>query len=107
MKQKEKKKAGSCIPAIKFFFSSRRRHTRCGRDWSSDVCSPIYESAGLMVGIYEEGSVFNILYQGVMQGWYPPLIFLGIGAMTDFSSLIANPKLILIGAAAQDRKSVV
>ena len=31
-----------------------------------------------------------------MQGWYPPLIFLGIGAMTDFSSLIANPKLILI-----------
>ena len=62
---------------------------------------PFNESAGLMVGIYEEGSVFNILYQGVMQGWYPPLIFLGIGAMTDFSSLIANPKLILIGAAAQ------
>lgn len=62
---------------------------------------PFNESAGLMVGIYEEGSVFNILYQGVVQGWYPPLIFLGIGAMTDFSSLIANPKLILIGAAAQ------
>jgi len=45
--------------------------------------------------------VLNILYQGVVQGWYPPLIFLGIGAMTDFSALIANPKLILIGAAAQ------
>ncbi len=62
---------------------------------------PFNESAGLQIGIYEEGSVFNILYQGVVQGWYPPLIFLGIGAMTDFSSLIANPKLILIGAVCQ------
>ena len=35
------------------------------------------------------GSVMNILYSGVTQGWYPPLIFLGIGAMTDFSSLIS------------------
>ena len=57
--------------------------------------------AGLNVGVYEEGSVLNILYQGVQRGFYPPLIFLGIGAMTDFSSLIANPKLLLIGAAAQ------
>ena len=56
---------------------------------------------GLKVGIYEEGSVLNILYQGVKQGWYPPLIFLGIGAMTDFSALISQPRLILIGAAAQ------
>lgn len=56
---------------------------------------------GLNIGIYEEGSVLNILYQGVRQGWYPPLIFLGIGAMTDFSSLISQPRLILIGAAAQ------
>lgn len=56
---------------------------------------------GLQVGIYEEGSVLNILYQGVIKGFYPPLIFLGIGAMTDFSSLISNPKLLLIGAAAQ------
>lgn len=62
---------------------------------------PFNEAAGLQIGIYEEGSVFNILYQGVVKGWYPPLIFLGIGAMTDFSSLIANPKLILIGAACQ------
>jgi len=62
---------------------------------------PFNEAANMQIGIYEEGSVFNILYQGVVQGWYPPLIFLGIGAMTDFSSLIANPKLILIGAAAQ------
>lgn len=56
---------------------------------------------GLSVGVYEEGSVLNILYQGVQKGFYPPLIFLGIGAMTDFSSLISNPKLLLIGAAAQ------
>lgn len=62
---------------------------------------PFNEAANLKIGIYEEGSVLNILYQGVVQGWYPPLIFLGIGAMTDFSALIANPKLILIGAAAQ------
>ena len=56
---------------------------------------------GLSVGIYEEGSVLNILYYGVIKGFYPPLIFLGIGAMTDFSALISNPKLLLIGAAAQ------
>lgn len=62
---------------------------------------PFNTSAGLEIGIYEEGSVLNILYNGVAAGWYPPLIFLGIGAMTDFSALIANPKLMLIGAAAQ------
>lgn len=56
---------------------------------------------GLKIGIYETGSVMNYLHFGVMQGIYPPLIFLGIGAMTDFSALISNPKLILIGAAAQ------
>ena len=56
---------------------------------------------GLNIGIYEHGSVLNILYQGVKQGWYPPLIFLGIGAMTDFSALISQPKLMLVGAAAQ------
>ena len=56
---------------------------------------------GMQVGIYEDGSVLNILYQGVRRGFYPPLIFLGIGAMTDFSALISNPKLLLVGAAAQ------
>lgn len=56
---------------------------------------------GYQIGIYEKGSVMNILYSGVITGWYPPLIFLGIGAMTDFSSLISNPKLMLLGAAAQ------
>ncbi len=62
---------------------------------------PFNATAGLEIGIYEEGSVLNILYNGVSAGWYPPLIFLGIGAMTDFSALIANPKLMLVGAAAQ------
>ena len=62
---------------------------------------PFNMDAGLKIGIYEEGSVLNILYSGVSSGWYPPLIFLGIGAMTDFSALISNPKLMLIGAAAQ------
>lgn len=62
---------------------------------------PFDTNAGLEIGIYEEGSVLNILYNGVSAGWYPPLIFLGIGAMTDFTALIANPKLMLIGASAQ------
>jgi oxaloacetate decarboxylase beta subunit len=56
---------------------------------------------GYQIGVYESGSVLNYLYFGVLYGIYPPLIFLGIGAMTDFSALISNPKLILIGAAAQ------
>lgn len=62
---------------------------------------PFLEGAGLKLGIYETGSVMNYLYYGVTAGIYPPLIFLGIGAMTDFSSLISNPKLMLLGAAAQ------
>lgn len=62
---------------------------------------PFNADAGLEIGIYEEGSVLNILYNGVSAGWYPPLVFLGIGAMTDFTALIANPKLMLVGAAAQ------
>ena len=60
-----------------------------------------FKDAGLEIGLYEDNSVLNIFYQGVRQGWYPPLIFLGIGAMTDFSALLSNPKLMLIGASAQ------
>ena len=56
---------------------------------------------GMEIGIYEPGSVLNILYNGVEKGWYPPLVFLGVGAMTDFSALLANPKLMIIGACAQ------
>ncbi len=64
---------------------------------------PFFQADGvnLQLGIYQEGSVLNYLYYGVMKGIYPPLIFLGIGAMTDFSSLISNPRLMLLGAAAQ------
>ncbi len=60
-----------------------------------------FKAAGLEIGLYEDNSVLNFFYQGVKLGWYPPLIFLGIGALTDFSALIANPKLMLVGAAAQ------
>ncbi|MBA4407019.1 sodium ion-translocating decarboxylase subunit beta [bacterium] len=62
---------------------------------------PFLEGANLQIGIYENGSVLNYLYYGVTKGIYPPIIFLGIGAMTDFSTLLSNPKLVLLGAAAQ------
>ncbi len=62
---------------------------------------PFLQNANLQVGIYEQGSVLSYLYYGVLKGIYPPLIFLGIGAMTDFSSLISSPRLMLLGAAAQ------
>ncbi len=51
--------------------------------------------------ILHEGGLLDMLYLGVKLGIYPPLIFLGIGAMTDFGPLIANPKSFLLGAAAQ------
>ncbi|MEM6798442.1 MAG: sodium ion-translocating decarboxylase subunit beta [Planctomycetota bacterium] len=56
---------------------------------------------GMALSVYDEGSVLSYIYFGVSQGVFPPLIFLGIGAMTDFSTLLSNPKLILLGAAAQ------
>jgi sodium ion-translocating decarboxylase beta subunit len=56
---------------------------------------------GSNMGSYDEGGLLNLLYQGTKLGIYPPLIFLGIGAMTDFGPLIANPKSLLLGAAAQ------
>jgi len=60
---------------------------------------PFFKGFGL--GIYEQGSVFSYLYFGVTTGIYPSIVFLGLGAMTDFSSLLAQPKLMLLGAAAQ------
>ena len=56
---------------------------------------------GMSLSVYDQGSVLSYLYFGVSQGVYPPLIFLGIGAMTDFSTMLSNPKLVLLGAAAQ------
>lgn len=64
---------------------------------------PFYQEGdvNLQLGIYQSGSVLNYLYFGVLKGVYPPLIFLGLGAMTDFSSLLSNPRLMILGAAAQ------
>jgi len=56
---------------------------------------------GTQIGIYEEGSLLYYLHFGLLKGIYPPMIFLGLGAMIDFSALISNPKLMLIGIAAQ------
>lgn len=56
---------------------------------------------GMAMSVYDEGSVLSYIYFGVSQGLFPPLIFLGIGAMTDFSTMLSNPKLVLLGAAAQ------
>jgi oxaloacetate decarboxylase beta subunit len=60
---------------------------------------PFFKGFGL--GIYENNSVLHYLYFGVTTGVYPSIVFLGLGAMTDFSSLLARPKLMLLGAAAQ------
>ena len=60
---------------------------------------PFFKGFGL--GIYENNSVLHYLYFGVTTGLYPSIVFLGLGAMTDFSSLLARPKLMLLGAAAQ------
>ncbi len=52
-------------------------------------------------GMFEEGGLLYYFYFGVKLGIFPPLIFLGVGALTDFGPLLANPKTILLGAAAQ------
>lgn len=54
-----------------------------------------------LTNLMDEGGLLYYLYIGVDKGIYPPLIFLGVGALTDFGPLIANPKSILLGAAAQ------
>ena len=60
---------------------------------------PVFLGFGL--GIYEDNSVLHYLYFGVTTGIYPSVIFLGLGAMTDFSFLLARPVLMLLGGAAQ------
>ena len=52
-------------------------------------------------GIFDEGGLIRYFYFGVKAGVFPPLIFMGIGALTDFGPLLANPKTLLLGAAAQ------
>ncbi|MDL2287710.1 sodium ion-translocating decarboxylase subunit beta [Eubacteriales bacterium OttesenSCG-928-G02] len=61
----------------------------------------VEESKILWNDILQKGGLLDVLYLGVKLGIYPPLIFLGVGAMTDFSPLIANPKSVLMGAASQ------
>jgi sodium ion-translocating decarboxylase beta subunit len=62
------------------------------------TADPIYNDDGTLA---QAGGLLYYLYQGVKLGIYPPLIFLGVGAMTDFAPLIANPKSLFLGAAAQ------
>ena len=57
--------------------------------------------SSMAIGVYDQGSVLYYIYFGVSQGIFPPLIFLGIGAMTDFSTMLSSPRLVLLGAAAQ------
>ncbi|MFQ5478615.1 MAG: sodium ion-translocating decarboxylase subunit beta [Candidatus Binatia bacterium] len=80
------------------------------KDWEPLLLLPIGFGAivgnipaieGMALGVYDEGSVLYYVYFGVVRGIFPPLIFLGIGAMTDFSAMLSNPKLVLLGAAAQ------
>ncbi len=62
----------------------------------------IYDNAGAIIGTQDiTAGLIDYLYLGVKLGIYPCLIFLGVGAMTDFGPLIANPKSLLLGAAAQ------
>jgi len=58
-------------------------------------------AASMGMGVYDQGSVLSYIYFGVSKGVFPPIIFMGIGAMTDFSYMLSNPKLILLGGAAQ------
>ncbi len=70
-------------------------------EWFTDTKYMI-DGHDLDIGmICRNGGLLDLLYLGVKLGIYPPLIFLGIGCMTDFGPLIANPKSILLGAAAQ------
>ena len=63
-----------------------------------DETSPVYHSYG---AIMREAGLLDFFYIGVKAGIYPSLIFMGVGAMTDFGPLLANPKSLLLGAAAQ------
>ncbi|MHB1193649.1 MAG: sodium ion-translocating decarboxylase subunit beta [Longimicrobiales bacterium] len=65
------------------------------------IVGNIPPTAGMSLSVYDKGSVLSYLYYGVTSGIYPPLIFLGIGAMTDFSAMLSSPRLVLLGGAAQ------
>ena len=73
-------------------------HTSMWNDEFLNPESPFFHSYRHVMA---EGGLLDVLYIGVKAGIYPCLIFLGVGAMTDFGPLIANPKSLLLGAAAQ------
>ena len=65
------------------------------------MVAPVLEVTEKTVHTVQPGGLLYYLFQGDHLGIFPPLIFLGVGAMTDFGPLIANPKSLLLGAAAQ------
>lgn len=68
----------------------------------NDSCTAVQIKMTTMIGeVINKGGLLDILYLGVKLGIYPSLIFMGVGAMTDFSPLIANPKSLIMGAGAQ------
>ena len=67
-------------------------------DGMVEIANPAYHSYG---AVMKEAGLLDVLYIGVKAGLYPCLIFIGVGAMTDFGPLIANPKSLMLGAAAQ------
>ena len=69
--------------------------------WNNEFLNPASEYYHSYRHVLAEGGLLDVLYIGVKAGVYPCLIFIGVGAMTDFGPLIANPKSFLLGAAAQ------
>jgi len=88
------------------FFDSIDEAVSYAKSMNKDLSSIVYaydaakEAMAFRVP-YQNGGLLYYLYQGVKLGIYPPLIFMGVGAMTDFAPLLANPKSLLLGAAAQ------
>ena len=83
-------------------FTSAEKAAQYGAYYGKSV-EVVLNSSGKEVYqvLYQNGGLLHYLYKGVKLGIYPPLIFMGVGAMTDFGPLLANPKSLLLGAAAQ------
>ena len=81
------------------YFTSLSEAVKAGYDVAVSGSEPVFYDVYQVANA--NGGLFYYLYQGVKLGIYPPLIFMGVGAMTDFAPLIANPKSLLLGAAAQ------
>ena len=92
-------------PTYKYFSSldeAVKYMTSQGKSLDNIVFAYSKELGGMAYQVpYANGGLLWYLYRGVKLGIYPPLIFMGVGAMTDFGPLLANPKSLLLGAAAQ------